>query len=74
MDSNSDIDEVMKVFHSTLSASEKGDVEGCLDGITDDAVMMHNRMPAIIGKEAVRPFLTDFFRSYKFQLTDYTLQ
>jgi len=58
IDSNSDIDEVMKVFHSVLSASEEGDVEGYLDGITDDAVMMYHGMPAMIGKEAVRPFLT----------------
>ena len=74
MDSNFDIDEVMKVFHSILSTSEEGNVEGYLDGITDDAVMMYHGMPAIIGKEAVRLFLTDFFRSYKFQLTDYTFE
>jgi len=71
---NSDIDDVMKVFHSILSASEKGDVEGYLDAITDDAVMMYPGMPAIIGKDAIRPFITDWFKSYKFQLTDYTFQ
>ena len=70
----SDIDEVMKVFHSILSASEEGDVEGYLDGITDDAAMMYHGMPAIIGKETVRPFITDFFRNYRFQFTDYTFQ
>jgi len=74
MDSNSDIDEVMRVFHSILSASEEGDVDGYLDVITDDAVMMYHGMPAMIGKEAVGPFLTDFFSSYKFQLTDYTFE
>ena len=42
MDFTSDIDEVMKVFHSGLSASEKGGIEGYLNAITDDAVMMYH--------------------------------
>ena len=74
MDSTSDIDEVMKVFHSILSAAEKGDVEGYLDAITDDAVMMYSGMPAIIGKKAARSFITDFLRNNRFQFTDYTFQ
>lgn len=74
MDSTSDIDEVMKVFQSGLSASEKGNVEGYLDAITDDAVMMYHGMPAIIGKKAVQPFITDFLRNYGFQFTNYTFE
>ncbi len=70
---SSDLDEVMQAFHKILSASENGDVESYLNGVTDDAVMMHPGSAAYIGKDANRPFLTEFFKHYTFQLKDWKI-
>jgi len=60
---------VLDAFNGLLGASEAGDVDGYLSYITDDAVMMYNEMPAVVGREAVRPFVSEFFRQYRFELS-----
>ncbi len=62
---------IMEAFNGLLAASEAGDVEGYLSFITEDAVMMYAGQAAVVGHEAVRPFVTDFFQQYDFEFTQW---
>jgi ketosteroid isomerase-like protein len=57
---------VLNAVNRLVIVSEAGDVEGYLESLTADAVMMYDGRPAFVGRESVRPFLTRFFARYDF--------
>ena len=45
----------------------EGDPRGYMSWLTDDAVMMYAEQPAVVGHEAILPFVTGFFADYTFR-------
>jgi uncharacterized protein (TIGR02246 family) len=60
---------VVAAFEGLLAASEAGDADGYVSFVTDDAVMMYSGQPAVVGTEAIRAFISDFFQQYRFEFT-----
>ncbi len=58
---------VMAVFKGLIVVSESGDVEGYMNHLSEEAVMMYSGQPAVVGTAKIRSFITDFFENYKFQ-------
>ena len=58
---------VMAVFRGILEDSEEGDPQGYVSWLRDDAVMMYAEQPSVVGREAVLPFVTEFFANYTFR-------
>ena len=52
---------VLKAVDRLITVSEAGDVEGYLESLTADVVMMYPGQPALVGPESVGPFVTGFF-------------
>lgn len=58
---------VRSVLEDIVAASEVGDADAYVKFVAEDAVMMYSGMPAVIGREAVHNFVSDFFRDYRFK-------
>lgn len=58
---------VMEAFKGLIVVSETGDVEGYMNHLSEEAVMMYSGQPAVVGTAKIRSFITDFFKNYKFQ-------
>lgn len=58
---------VMAAYDGILAAAESGDPQGYVGWLTDDAVMMYSGQPAVVGREAIRSFIDDFFANNTFQ-------
>ncbi|MFC1651090.1 YybH family protein [Candidatus Latescibacterota bacterium] len=58
---------VMVVFKGLLVMSESGNVEGYMNHLSEEAVMMYSGQPAVMGTAKIRPFITDFFENFEFQ-------
>jgi ketosteroid isomerase-like protein len=58
---------VMAVFKGLIVVSESGDVEGYMNHLSEEAVMMYSGQPAVVGTAKIRSFITDFFENYKFE-------
>jgi ketosteroid isomerase-like protein len=57
---------VLNAVNRLITVSEAGDVEGYLESLTADVVMMYHGQPAFVGPESVRPFATNVFAQYDF--------
>ena len=57
---------VLNAVDRMIAVAEAGDVDGYLESLTSDAVMMYDGQPAFSGPERVRPFVTSFFAQYDF--------
>jgi len=57
---------VLNAVDRLITVAEAGDVEGYLESLTADVVMMYDGQPAFSGPESVRPFVTEFFAQYDF--------
>ena len=57
---------VLNAVDRLTTVSVAGDVEGYLESLTADVVMMYPGQPALVGPESVRPFVTGFFAHYDF--------
>ena len=57
---------VLNAFDRLTTVSEAGDVEGYLECLTADVVIMSPGRPALVGPESVGPFVTGFFAQKDF--------
>ena len=64
---------IRKAFDGAIAAVKRGDVETYLAFFANDAVLadMTAGQPPVIGKKALRPWITDFVSKYTFDWSDY---
>jgi len=67
IDIESEREAVIAEFKDLIVVSESGDVEGYMNHLSEDVVMMYSGQPAIVGTAKIRSFITNFFENYKFE-------
>ena len=63
---------IRATFREWVRVAERGDPDTYLSFITDDAVVMAPGQPEVVGKQAIAPWIRDFFTRYTFKFSDWS--
>ena len=63
---DSDRHEIQAVLSGIVAASEAGDPDAYVNFVTNDAVMMWDEQPAVIGRDAIHAFMSGFSNDVQF--------